>query len=387
MDSNFIFIDLEWDQRGKRPSKKDPILEIGATKLNDESSFMKYLNNNGVNWRTLRILGKKQKNFDTGISITQAISDLMEYSQETSNVVVWSRDTKDKLRVLSNKYQNTPLIRNVIVLQDLLGTLSGIKDSISFERALMAFSVKYESSLLHIASYDAKCLKNLFLKVVDKYIEINPALKEGVIINNDSDKYHLVDCSYIKKVTGDKSVSIMEVITRKPCIRCCKRLSPLIVNTNCNKEIKRNKKIRSYKNKPVTIKKMYEIAEYFGLNITGGMDEAILSTGYSFWKIYCNKEGYVERVKHENYHSTENRGKNFHSHETFPKDVFSLFEYIKWHDETLITTSIADSLAKMQKKKDKKKKMQKERRRMVRIEKYEDYYEEREINGGTKNED
>ena len=41
MDSNFIFIDLEWDQRGKRPSKKDPILEIGATKLNDESSFMK----------------------------------------------------------------------------------------------------------------------------------------------------------------------------------------------------------------------------------------------------------------------------------------------------------------------------------------------------------
>lgn len=46
----------------------------------------------------------------------------------------------------------------------------------------------------------------------------------------------------------------------------------------------------------------------------------------------------------------------------------------------------ADSLAKMQKKKDKKKKMQKERRRLVRIEKYEDH-EEREINGGTKNED
>ena len=63
-----------------------------------------------------------------------------------------------------------------------------------------------------------------------------------------------------------------------------------------------------------------------------------------------------------------------------------MFEYIKWHDETLITTSIADSLAKMQKKKDKKKKMQKERRRMERIEKYENY-EERKINGGKKDED
>ena len=139
-----------------------------------------------------------------------------------------------------------------------------------------------------------------------------------------------------------------------------------------NEVIKRNKKICSYKNKPVTNEAMYEIANYFGLNITGGMGEATLSTGYSFWKIYCNKEGYVERVKHENYHSTENRGKNFHSHETFPKDVFSLFEYIKWHDETLITTSIADSLAKMQKKKDKKKKMQKERRRIARMCKLEE---------------
>ena len=36
---------------------------------------------------------------------------------------------------------------------------------------------------------------------------------------------------------------------------------------------------------PEKIEKMYEIAEHFGLNITGGMDEAILSTGYSFWKI------------------------------------------------------------------------------------------------------
>lgn len=372
MSLSYMFVDLEWEQRGKRPSKKDPILEIGATKLNDDSSFMKYLNNNGVNWRTLRILGKKQKNFDTGIAITQAIQDLMEYSKETSAVVVWSRDTKDKLRAISNKYQNTSLIRNVIVLQDLLGTLSGTKDSISFERALVAFSVKYESSLLHIASYDAKCLKDLFLKIVDKYIDINPALKEGVIINNNSDKYHLVDCSYIKKVTEDNSVSIMEVITRKPCIRCCKRLSPLIVNTNCNKEIKNNKKIRSYKNKPVTSKKMYEIAEHFGLNITGGMDEAILSTGYSFWKIYCNKEGYVDRVKHENYHSTENRGKKFHSHETFPKDVFSLFEYIRWHDETVGIKPIADSLEKIQKKNEKKKKMQKERRRIARMCKLEE---------------
>lgn len=41
MVCNFIFIDLEWDQRSKKPSKKDPILEIGAARMNADSSLYK----------------------------------------------------------------------------------------------------------------------------------------------------------------------------------------------------------------------------------------------------------------------------------------------------------------------------------------------------------
>ena len=372
MVRNFIFIDLEWDQRSKKPSKKGPILEIGATRMNADSSFIRYIKNKDISWRTRRILGINQKLIDEGVDIGQAVSSLMEYSEGTSTVIVWSSDTDDKLRILANKYQYALLHKNVIVLQKLIQELSGAKGNISFERALAAFGVNYEDRHMHNASFDAVYLKNLFVKVIDKYAEINPILKDGVIVRKDSEIFHLRDCTYLKSTKEDEMVNVIEAFLRKPCKRCGKRISPLTVNLECNEVIKRNKKICSYKNKPVTNEAMYEIANYFGLNITGGMGEATLSTGYSFWKIYCNKEGYVERVKHENYHSTENRGKNFHSHETFPKDVFSLFEYIKWHDKTLISTPIVDSLIRIQRKKDKKKKMQKERRRIARMCKLEE---------------
>ena len=164
MVCNFIFIDLEWDQRGKRPSKKDPILEIGAVRMNTDSSYIRYIKNKDISWRTRRILGINQKLIDEGVDIGQAVSSLMEYSEGTSTVIVWSSDTDDKLRILANKYQYALLHKNVIVLQKLIQELSGAKGNISFERALAAFGVNYEDRHMHNASFDAVYLKNLFLQ-------------------------------------------------------------------------------------------------------------------------------------------------------------------------------------------------------------------------------
>lgn len=66
----------------------------------------------------------------------------------------------------------------------------------------------------------------------------------------------------------------------------------MIVSGEYNEIVKRNKKVSSYRNKPVTKEKMYEIADYFGLTLTGELDVATVSTGYSIWKVYCNNEGW-----------------------------------------------------------------------------------------------
>lgn len=362
MNSSVVFVDIEWDQAGKRASKKDPIIEIGATRLDTDEVFLNYIRGfDEISWRTLKILGLDKKHKKQTVPISQAMQALVEYSEGTNAVFVWSKDTVDKLKILANRYHCTVLLKNLFVLQDLIQKLSCDKKSISFESALIAMNVQYESMKMHNSSFDAIYLRDLFLKINEKLVEMNPILKPRVVKSSKSKIYHLADCSYLRNAAKDEyeRITAIETINKRMCRRCACRLTPLVFNIERNKVIKRTEKIRSYRNKHVTDEKMYEIAEYFGLSITGGMGEAILSTGYSFWKVYCNKEGYVQRVRHENYQSTENRGKNFHSHETFPKDVFSLFEYIKWHDETLITKPISDSFEKIQKKKEKEKKCKK----------------------------
>lgn len=369
---NCVFIDLEWDQRGNKPSKNDAILEIGAARMNTDISFIKYIKNEDISVRTRRFLGVNQKAFSEGILISQAITDLMEYSEDANTVIVWSSDTSDKLGILLNRYQCMSFIRNVIVLQDLMQTLSGANENISFERALIAFGVNYEDRHMHNASFDAKYLRELFVKIIDKYIENNPGLEAGVITKNNSKIYHMIGCSYLNNVKKEEVVNFVEVLNKKPCRRCCALFKPLVTNVGCNDVIKRNKRICSYKNKPATYETMYEIADYFGLNISGGLNVAIISTGYSLWRVYCNERGYVERLSHENYNSRETGGKGYHDHKKFPKDVFSLFRYIKEHDEAVDIMPMADSLIKIQRKKDKKKKMQKERRRIARMCKLEE---------------
>lgn len=372
MDSDFIFIDLEWDQRGNKSSKKDPILEIGAVRMDKDSSFTRFIKNKDISRRTRKILNIKQNHINGGVDIDQAILELVLYSEGVNTVVVWSRDTKDKLSILSNKYPSLSLYKNIIVLQDLIQTLSSAKKNISFERALVAFGVKYDSMNMHNSYFDAMYLRDLFLKIINKYTEINPVLEDGVIIKKESEKYHLVDCSYIKNTAENEIVNVRYAINRKPCKRCSNRISQLIVNLDCKDVIKRNKKVCSYKDKPVTDEIMHEIADFFGFNISGGLSAATISTGYSFWRIYCDKDGYVKRVSHENYHSRECKCKGYHNHEAFPKDVFSLFRYIKRHDDAVNITPIAESLIKLQKKQEKKKKMQKERRRIERMCKLEE---------------
>lgn len=368
MNSNCIFIDLEWEQRGKSSSKRDSILEIGAVRMNTDLGFIKYIKNDDINWRTRRFLDINQQNVEEGVDIAQAITELVEYSEKANTVIVWSSSTKDKLSILSDKYPCVSLYTKVIVLQELIQTLSGAKDSLSFERALAAFDVDYEARHMHNALFDAMYLRDLFVKIIDKYIEINPGVEDGVIVKKNSEKFHLIGCTYIKNTKEDEKSSVVEAINRKPCRRCCKRLNPPNVSIERKKAVKRHKTVRSYKNKPVTTEAMYEIANYFRLNITGGLNVATISTGYSLWRVYCNKDGYVERLCHENYNSRETGGKGYHNHKQFPRDVFSVFRYIKMHDEAVDITPIADSLIKNQKKKDKKKKMQKERRRIVRME-------------------
>ena len=263
MNSSVLFIDIEWDQTGKRASKKDPIIEIGATRLDTDDVFVNYVRGfDEISWRTLKILGLDKKQKKQTVHISQAVQALVEYSEGVGAVFVWSKDTSDKLKILANRYHCAVLLKNVFVLQDLIQKLSGDKNPMSFERALIAMNVQYESMKMHNSSFDAMYLKDLFLKINEKLEEMNPILKLGVVKSSKSKIYHLADCSYLRNVAKDEyeRITAIETINKRMCRRCACRLTPLVFNIERNKVVKRTEKIRTYRNKPVTSEKMCEMS-------------------------------------------------------------------------------------------------------------------------------
>lgn len=375
-DTNFVFIDLEWEQVNIRPSAKDQIVEIGATKLGFDSKFIRYISSDRVISRhTRQLLGIHQSKIDEGISLDKAMNELKSYCGRVSTVVVWSYYTKQKLQSLAKKYNNKDFVNNIIILQELIRELTESEDSIAFDSALIAMGARYDPRYMHNAGFDVKCLKDLFVKLTSKYEEINPILQKGIIQRDKSEIYHVQGCPCLRKDTDDEELLEYKDVTRfVPCKRCIGKLKPLKLDIDSNEEIRKIKKIKGYKGKSVNIDQMYEIAEFFGLNITGGLGAATINTGYSYWKVFCDDRGFAKKLSHEN-HKTKHRVNNgFHNHEEFSRDIFSLFEYIFLHDENSKIKPIADALEREQQIKQKKKKQQRFRK-MIEQDEWEKYYD------------
>ena len=153
LNANFLFIDLEWEQYMNRASDNDRILEIGATMLGKEAEFIKYIKPGyPVRKRIWNLLNLSKKQLDEGITLEEAMSALSDYAGDVGIVMVWSQSTKRKLGLLANKYGHKNLIKNVIVLQDILMEHMKTKDAISFDNALIAMEIKYDPRVFYVSS-------------------------------------------------------------------------------------------------------------------------------------------------------------------------------------------------------------------------------------------
>lgn len=374
-DKNIVFVDIEWEQFGKWATENDRIVEIGATKLGKKSKFIGYVKQDkAISRRTRRLLSLKNSQIEASKPIEEIMRSLQAYAKEATAVVVWSDSTKIKLISLSKKYKCRSLIKNIIVFQDWMKELAEAKDDIGFDSALISMEVEYNHRCMHNSSYDARQLNELFTRVCNKYVEINPILKDELVCVGTYPKiYHVNGCACLRN-NDYKFLSYEEAINLKPCKRCLGKLSPLVLSIDACDEVRRIKRVKGYQSKPVDETKMHEIADFFGLKVSGKLDLIMLFTGYSYWQVYCDKNGYVKRLKHENYTTREKTNNGYHEHKEFPKDVFSLFEYIYLHDENSNIKPIAEDLEKKQKKKEKKKKMQKERK-YFEYDEWEKYYD------------
>ena len=376
---NILFIDMEWEQKGVRPSISDRIVEIAAKKLDTKSKFFRWIKNSKpIRKQTCKFLNVNQSQIDGGVCIEKAMIDLNNYAIDTSQIVVWSQDTRIKLIELIEKYKCNKMYKNIIALQDVFSEIVESANNVSFEAALISMKATYNQKCMHNAGFDVRCLKDLFIKITSEYEKNNIVLQRDLFcVKNNSKVYHVNDCCYLRKSNSEKILfSYKDVIGRTPCKRCIGTLKAINVEIKKNAEINKIKEIENYKGKAVSNEMMYEIAKHFGLGISGSLNIATVSTGYSYWQVYCDRRGYVRKLKHENYFTRKRIVNGFHEHQKFPRDIYSLFEYIYLHDQKSDIKPIADEIERRQKIKEKKKRLQKSRK-MIEYDEWEKYYDVR----------
>lgn len=371
-----MFIDMEWEQVKIRPSVNDRIVEIAAKKLDAKSKFFRWIKySKPIRKQTCRFLNIKQTKIDTGVSLEKAMDDLNKYALDIGQIVVWSQDTRVKLLDLISRYKCKNMSKKIVAFQDVFSEIVGITNNVSFEVALISTNSTYNQKHMHNAGFDVRCLKDLYIRITSEYEKNNIMLQRDLICANArSNIYHTDNCSYLKKsISEKKSLSYKDVIGHAPCKRCIGSLSPLNIELKSQDEISKIKGVLNCKGKSVDSKMMNEIAKYYGLSTFGGPNIVTVSTGYSFWQVHFNK-GYAVKLKHENYSNRNRTIIRFHDHKKFPKDIYSLFEYINEHDKKSNIEPIAEAFERKQKLKDKKKKLQKSRK-MIEYDEWERYYD------------
>ncbi len=283
---NILFLDLEWNQRLRRQSKRDELVEIGMTTCNGEKreTFFSHVKSAGlVNSRTRQILRTGAKDKETAADPKTICSKLTAGMAEADLIVMWSRETKNMLDLFLQKYGGE-CPDEVFFLQDILGENDISGEQISFERTCITYIDDYDSVMLHNAGYDSECLCRLFFLLKDAYCKAgNDGNIKAYMITMDPD--------------GEKA--------------------------------RTNSMIRKLAGKAVTDEEFAMLAGFFHLGCKEIFGFFEVRSGYSVWHVYL-KDGYVSGLSHENYHPGDYHG--FHHHEITDRDAYHVLDYIAKHD-------------------------------------------------------
>lgn len=363
-----LFIDVEWNQIGKRLGPSDEILEIATLTSMDEyvvDRYFKYIKSERkVKRQTFDFLGITPNDLIHGESIENALKVLQSLWNESDCIVVWSNDALNLIKSTCARRNILLAPTKVIVFQKLLSEILIDKNNLSFEGALLKFGALYDRAKMHNAQFDVECLHSLFYIVCSKYENL---LLQDINIhfveNTKTKTVHRSDCRFVSSIseTYIDQVPMYRILMGEKHCKCCMpdRLQ-LEWEPVDDGKYEKIKSVRNLKGKRVDFEQISLLIEYFQLQCVFYHTYLLVTTEYSMWKIYYD-EGYVSKLEHENYKYKNDR-KGYHNQRVRKRDMFSVMEYIVNHDKNPYKKKRIVELEKTFARAAKRKKMQKERR-------------------------
>lgn len=367
MNSKLLYVDVEWNQMGKRLGPADEILELAAISSIDEytvSRYFKYIKPNKlVKKNTFYFLGITPRELRHGEQIENVMSAFCKLWNDSDCVVIWSNDALNIIKSICTRRNISLKDVKIIILQNLICKMIDNPEGVSFEKTLLKFGALYDRTRMHNAEFDAECLKSLFDILCDKYKKACFNEDGQTLIGSiRSSIVHRSDCGYVKKIseTNCEKISVYKVFLGA---RCCKKCIPdeisIEIEVKDTDEYDKYKVARTLKGKKVNFEQIGLLIDYFQLRCDYHSNYILVLTTYSSWKVFYDN-GYVTKLEHENY--KYKAGKGYHDQNISIKDLYSVLEYIVNHDSKPYKKSKEVEWEKTLNREAKKKKKQKERR-------------------------
>ncbi len=321
--NSILFLDLEWNQQGKRVKATDEIVGVGITIYNEHGKEVIHKNikpTKPILGKTKRLIHTNDRSISKGWSLDKMFKLLSEKVAVADIIVLWSEDSKVKLEMICNTY-GVSYSSKVEVFQTVLASEEFFNRVMSFEDATLSYLPDTDPAQLHNAGYDSERLCELYFRVRDA---CEKTRNQSNIVRNIVD----YDADGKKKAT-------------------CKR-------------------IRALAGKKVSEDEMIDIASFYHISCKKKEGYYELMTKYSVWRMRM-KDGYVISLKHENYKCAQGNG--YHEQNISWRDVYGVIDYIARHDIDRYKQTKAQEGLRGINKNEKAKRMQKEKRRLQTIEK------------------
>ena len=340
----YIFVDIEFTEFNEGYQ----ILEIGVYRKRDLKGFFRLVRPKDVTQikdQVFKLLKQSKQVLMMAESIDKVMHEFLEYIRTGENLIIWGDKNAEILQNCLYEYGGEGRYANII---DLHGVLMNIQDrsetTTGFQNLLREYDITYDPGILHRSNYDAGLLKNLFLRMYEKYSEYIEPVQRDYVVNTRSKKIHKRNCRYLgynldigyyTDFNADYAFLGCEF-----CI-CSKSAYDEVImpapDPNIRKMFELRSKVRKYKGSAqFSQKAVTEMCVLFGLNYDFLTPYILIKSGRGTWKIFHNNTEIIE-LHHSNYRNgIETEG--FHRQKLYHRDLFGTLNYISNHDQGAFDT-------------------------------------------------
>lgn len=223
-----MFIDIEWSQpTNVFEIEKSQILQIAGIGVSQDGTETRRFarsvcptNPDEVTSYALELIGAQLESLLRATEKDVVINNFFTTFKDIKNFVVWNKNAYDLLMYEADRLGIKLKKHNVIIVQDLIRTISKIR-CITFEKALDMLKVEHNKSLLHHSKYDVEYLLELSRSLSHTFAQAKDKINIAYYRTQNTGITHGSYCGYISNSNTVEELSGDNVLFVGRLCSCC----------------------------------------------------------------------------------------------------------------------------------------------------------------------